>query len=55
MAGPYVVERTELTGLEQLWTLCLNVLDSDIAQEAISFLLQNIYINLAPKHKKVLL
>ena len=48
-----LVDKTDLVGLEELWQLCLNVQDADIAQQAISFLLNNIYINLAPKHKKV--
>ncbi|XP_067939467.1 ubiquitin carboxyl-terminal hydrolase 24-like [Watersipora subatra] len=46
------IEKMDLVGLEELWGLCLNIGDSTIAQEAIDFLLQNVYINLAPKHKR---
>lgn len=52
-AGTLLVEKTDLVGLNELWTLCLNIGDSDIAKQAISFLLDNIYINLAPKYKRV--
>ena len=43
----------DLIGLEELWGLSLNVRDMDIAQQAISFLLHNIYINLSSKFKRV--
>lgn len=48
-----VVEKLDLIGLEELWGLCLNIRDVDIAGQAIKFLLHNIYINLASKHKRV--
>jgi len=48
-----IVDKLDLIGLEEIWALCLNIRDLDIAQKAISFLLENIYINLAPKFKKV--
>lgn len=43
----------DLTGLDELWGLCLNIRDVDVAQHAIDFLLESIYVNLAPKFKRV--
>ena len=43
----------ELTGLDELWSLCLNIRDVCVSQRAIDFLLENLYINLSPKFKRV--
>lgn len=47
-----VVEKMDLVGIEELWTLCLSVLDENIAQDAISLMLKYIYVDLSPKLKR---
>ena len=47
------VEKTELIGIEYLWELCLNVLDPDIAELAISLMMHMSYSSLSPRLKRV--
>ena len=47
------MEKLDLTGLDYLWEVCLSTLDTDIAESAISLLMNMSYSNLVPRLKRV--
>ena len=47
------VEKTDLVGLDFLWEICLNTSDLEIAEMAITLLMNMSYCNLAPRFKRV--
>ncbi|XP_014661859.1 PREDICTED: ubiquitin carboxyl-terminal hydrolase 24-like [Priapulus caudatus] len=47
-----VVDKVELTGMDYLWSVALESSDEPLADAAVSYLIELLYLNLAPRLKK---